>query len=90
MTLIFTMMIMAVSLPLKADEAQCRDVLHKCDDALHAQQDLNALQKQIITDQESRHQLESKEIEQQAIWKPIAIGAGAVVVLETLILVFRR
>lgn len=76
--------------PVFADETECRSVLHKCDDALRAQQDLNALQKQIIADQEERHQLEAKEIQTQAIWKPIAIGGIVVIGVETLILILRR
>lgn len=75
---------------LKADEAQCRDVLHKCDDALKAEQAVNETQKQIIAAQETLIKLQNDKIDEQSIWKPIALGAGAVVILETLILVLKK
>lgn len=73
-----------------SDETQCRDVLNKCDVALHAQLDLNITQKKIIDDQAALIQVLNTEISDASLWKPIAIGAGAVVILETAIIVLRK
>lgn len=81
---------MMAASPALSDEAQCRAVLLKCDDALQAQQEVNSLQKQIIADQDARFKAQSEQLDSQAIWKPVAIGAVAVVVLETLILVLKK
>ena len=78
---------------LQADPApsptppSCMDVLHKCDSALQAQVQVNNLQKQIIADQEARFNAEHKELEAESLWKPLALGAGAVVLIETVLLI---
>ncbi len=72
---------------LQADEATCRSVLSKCDQAVQDLQKENALQKQIIADEEARFAEEHKELEAQSIWKPLALGGGVVIAIETLILV---
>lgn len=70
--------------------ADCISVLHDCDSALQAQIKVNALQKQIISDQEARYNAQHQELESAGIWKPIAEGSIAVILLETLILVLKK
>lgn len=84
------MMIMDLANPAHSDEAQCRDVLHKCDDALKAEQAVNATQKQIIDSLTTVTQLQAKQLDSQSIWKPIALGAGTAVIIETLIIIFKK
>lgn len=83
------MMILAPKVAL-SDEAQCRDVLHKCDDALTAQTQVSELQKQIISDQDKRYDLQTQQLNTEKIWKPIAIGAGVIAIIETLLLVLKK
>jgi hypothetical protein len=84
------MMMEMVSLPLKADEAQCRAVLHDCDNAMQALQKENALQKQIITDEETRFKTQTDELNSEQLWRPIALGATAAAIIEGLILVLKK
>lgn len=88
MILTFTLMTTtAVSLPLKADEAQCKRVLHDCDAALQAEQKVNALDQQIIKDQDQRFSDQATEIRREEFWRPVAIGGFVVSVsLMTLLL----
>lgn len=79
-----------VNLPLKADEATCRSVLHSCDTAVQDLQKENALQKQIIADEEDRYKTQTKELSSEQFWKPVAIGGGVVIGIETLILIFKK
>lgn len=78
------------NLPLKADEAGCRAVLHDCDTAVQQLQKENALQKQIIADEDSRFATQTKELHSEEFWRPIAIGGVVVISVETLILIFRK
>lgn len=87
--ILMTMTILVGTTP-KADEAQCRDVLHKCDTALNAQLEVNKKLNLIIQDQEKVINLQDEQLKEQSIWKPIAIGAGIVVGVETLILILRK
>jgi hypothetical protein len=84
------MMTIMVATPLKADEAQCREVLHKCDEALNAQIDLNITKDHIIDDQAALIEVLNTKINQESIWKPIAIGGIAVIAVETLVLILRK
>jgi hypothetical protein len=84
------MMMGMVSPQLRADEATCKKVLHDCDAALQAEQTENALQKQIIADQDKRYNDVSSELKSEEFWKPVAEGALVVVVLETLILALKK
>lgn len=84
------MMILLGSLQLKADEAQCRAVLKDCDAAVTSLQQENALQKQIIADEDARYTAQSKELSTQAIWRPIAIGGVVVIGVETLVLILKH
>lgn len=84
------MMMVTVSLPLKADEAGCKVVLHDCDNAVKALQTENALQKQIISDEEDRFNTEHKELISEQLWKPLFLGCTVVIGIETIILVFRH
>lgn len=83
-------MTVAASLPLKADEATCRSVLHSCDTAVHDLQKENAIQKQLIQDEEERFSTQSKELRSEEFWKPVAIGAVGAALLEGLILSFKK
>lgn len=69
---------MMVNPRLRADEAQCREVLHKCDIAVTKLETENNLQRQIIADQDKRHELMEKQLNAAGIWKPIAIGGVSV------------
>ena len=89
MILIFTLM-MTVAGTARSDEATCREVLKKCDLALHAQQEVNKTQEQIIKDQMELNITLKDQLASQSIWKPIAIGAGIVIGVETLILLLRK
>lgn len=73
-----------------SDEAQCRDVLKKCDTALSAQRELNDSLREVIKDQNSLISAQDEKLKEESIWKPIAIGAGVVVGIETLILILRK
>lgn len=73
-----------------SDETQCKDVLSKCDAALHAQLDLNITQNKIIDDQAALIQILNTQIADASLWKPLAIGAAAVVILETAIIMLRK
>lgn len=73
-----------------ADEAQCKFVLHKCDDAVKALQKKSDLDDQIIADQEKRHQIEAKEVKEEAFWRPFAIGSFTVAVGAGIILFFKH
>lgn len=88
--LIVILSILVMTAPAFATEEECRSVLRDCDSALTAQQNVNALQKQIIADQDSRYDLVQKQLNSASIWKPIAEGAIVVVILESLVLVFRK
>lgn len=84
------MMTVAASLPLKADEAGCRSVLHSCDAAVQDLQKENAIQKQIIADEDDRFKTQTKELNTEELWKPIAIGGVVVIGVETLVLILKR
>lgn len=84
------MTMVAVSLPLKADEARCRSVLHSCDAAVQDLQKENAIQKQIIADEDDRFKTQTKELNTEELWKPIAIGGVVVIGVETLVLLLKR
>ena len=71
-------------------QADCISVLHQCDDAVQALQKENALQAQIIKDQNSRYDEQTKEIKDESLWKPIALGATAAALLEGAILVLKH
>ena len=81
---------MTLVVPLKADEAQCKSVLHACDEAVQDLQKENALQKQIIADEDARYKDEHKELEVEQIWKPLAVGGILVISVETVFLIFRH
>lgn len=92
MILRFTLMMtmMTVSLPLKADEAQCKSVLTKCDLAIKALEKENALQKQIIADEDTRSKDQTSELHREEFWRPIAYGAIVTAIIEGLILSFKK
>lgn len=79
-----------LTLPVHADEAQCKAILHDCDTALHRVQDTNQLQAQIIKDQDERFKITSSELSTARIWKPLFLGAGVVIGVETLVLILKR
>ena len=81
---------MTAAVPLKADEAQCKSVLSKCDEAVKDLQNENAIQKQIISDEETRFNTEHRELETSRIWQPVALGGIVVIGVETLILVLKH
>ncbi len=84
-------MTMAVaSLPLKADEVQCLSVLGKCGIAVQDLQKENAIQKQIIADEDERFKTQTKELNTEQLWKPIALGGVVVIGVETLILILKK
>jgi hypothetical protein len=76
--------------PLKADEAQCRSVLHDCDAAVQDLQKENAIQKQLIADEDARYKTQTAELNSEQFWKPVALGALAAAVIEGLILSFKK
>lgn len=78
------------SIDVFADETQCRSVLHDCDNAVNELQKENALQKQIIADGEERFKTQSKELNIEQIWRPIALGGLVAIGVETLVLVLRK
>ncbi len=73
-----------------ADETTCRSVLHKCDEAVKDLQTENALQKQIIADEDERFKTQTKELNTEQLWKPIALGGVVVIGVETLILILKK
>jgi hypothetical protein len=84
------MTIMVGSLPLKADEAGCRKVLQDCDAAVQALQKKSALDDQIIADQNQRFDVQSKELKDESLWKPLCIGSFTVAVSVTAILLLKH
>lgn len=78
----------ALAVPVHGDE--CRDVLNKCDAALHAEIDLNVAKQGVIDDQAALISVLKTDLDKEALWKPIAIGAAGVVVLETIIIILRK
>jgi hypothetical protein len=78
------------SLPLNADEAQCRAVLQDCDTAVQTLQKETALQKQIIADEDDRFKNQTKELHSEQFWKPVALGALSAAIIEGLILSFKK
>lgn len=83
-------MTVVASLPLKADEAQCKAVLHDCDVAVQDLQKENVLQKQIIADEDTRFKTQTKELNSEQFWRPFAIGGIVIISVETLILVLKK
>lgn len=79
-----------VSPALKADEAACQKVLGLCDSALKAHQANEGLQAMIIADQDKTIKEQESQIKGETIWKPLALGAGTVAIIESLILVFKK
>lgn len=77
-----------ITAPVYSDE--CRDVLNQCNDALNAELDLNKSLKQVNTDQENLISALNTQVAQEAIWKPVAIGAGAAALLEAVIIILRK
>lgn len=88
MALLLTILVLTA--PAIASEDECRSVLHKCTDALDATQKDSDLQRQINKDQVSLIDDQQKQIHEESIWKPIAEGSLVVVILETLILSFKK
>lgn len=84
------MMTVAASLPLKADEAQCRSVLSKCDIAVKDLQKENAIQAQIIKDEDERFKTQTAELNSEQFWKPVAIAGVSLAILEGLVLSFKK
>lgn len=84
------MMTVAASLPLKADEATCKKVLHDCDDAVTALQKQIAFDQQIISLQTDRYEEQTKELKDESLWKPIAIGSFTVAVSLGVVLFFKH
>lgn len=83
-------MMMTIAGTARSDEATCKDVLQKCDLALHAQMDVVQTQGQIIADQAKVIDTQKSQLDSQSIWKPIAIGGVVVIGVETLILILRK
>lgn len=77
-------------IPSYATEAQCMSVLSRCDIAVQDLQKENAIQKQIILDEDTRFNTQTKELNTEEIWKPIAIGGVVVIGVETLVLILKR
>lgn len=73
-----------------AHSDECHDVLNKCDAALHAEIDLNVTKQKIIDDQGALIEVLNTELHEEGIWKPIALGAGVVIAVETLVLVLKK
>ena|SRR5271165_4097264 len=73
-----------------ADEATCRSVLHDCDSALQASRKENAIDKQIIADQNTVINTQHSELEIDQIWKPLAIGGMVVSIGAITILVLKH
>ena len=74
----------------KADEAGCRKVLHDCDIAVQKLEQKSALDDQIIADQDARHIAEAKELKDESLWKPLAIGGFTVAISVTAILLLKH
>jgi len=89
-SLILSLFILMLQAPAFADEAQCKAVLHDCDTALKAQQSVNALQAQIIKDEDARFAAQTTELNIEKIWKPIAVGGLLVIGVETLVLILKH
>lgn len=79
-----------VSLPLKADEATCKKVLHDCDSALQAEQKVNALNQQIIADQGKVIKDQKSVMTSEEFWKPVAISGFVVSVSLATVLFFKK
>ena len=73
-----------------ATEDQCRAVLKDCDAAVKDLQKENALQAQIIKDEDDRFATQTKELNSEQFWKPIAIAGVSLAILEGLILSFKK
>lgn len=89
-TMIAMSVMMMAPVYASADEATCRAVLSKCDSALKAEQQENALQKQIIKDQDERFKTVESQLSTQSIWKPLFIGSTIVIIAETLLLALKK
>lgn len=74
----------------RAATETCDDVLSKCNDALNAEIDLNKSLTDVNNDQAALITVLNTKVSQEEIWKPIAIGAGAAVILETIIIILRK
>jgi hypothetical protein len=72
--------------PSPSPSPTCMSVLHQCDLALKAEQNVNALQTQIISDEETRFAAEHKELITANVWKPIAEATSAIAIIEAIIL----
>jgi hypothetical protein len=73
-----------------ASEVECRSVLSKCDTAVKDLQKENALQAQIIKDEDDRFATQTKELNSEQFWRPIAIGGVVVIGVETLVLILKH
>jgi hypothetical protein len=73
-----------------ADEAGCRKVLQDCDVAVQALQKKSALDDQIIADQEARNTAQAKELKDESLWKPLALGGFTVAISVTAILLLKH
>ena len=76
--------------PVAASEDQCRAVLHDCDTALQKEQTVNALDQQIISDQNKRFADQTSELHTEEVWKPIALGAVTAAIIEGIILALKH
>lgn len=74
----------------KADEAECRKVLHDCDTALKEEQQLNLMQATLIQLQEDRFKIQAQELHNESLWKPIAIAGFTVAISVTAILLLKH
>lgn len=79
-----------ISIPSYASEKDCRSVLHDCDTAVKDLQTENALEAQIIKDEDARFATQTSELKTEQIWKPIAEGAIVAAILEGLILALKK
>jgi len=71
-------------------QADCTSVLHDCDSALKAEQKVNALDQQIIAEQDKRYKDQTSELHEEEFWRPLAIGAIGAAILEGLVLSFKK
>ena len=71
-------------------QADCMSVLHDCDNAVKALQKEVTLDQQIIADQDQRFAVQTKELKDESLWKPLAIGGFTVAISVTAILLLKH
>lgn len=81
--------ILTTSMAVHAAET-CDSVLKICNDALNAEITLNNELTQVNDDQANLIKVLNTDVGQEAKWQPIALGAAAIVVIETLVIVFKH